>query len=161
MSEHRRTEIEATPGGYEITIRREFDASREQVFRAYTEPELMAQWLGPRRLTMNVEEVNLEPGGRWRFVNVDEDGSEYGFHGYYHTVEAPERLANTFEYEGTPGQVSFDTVTLEEKDGKTLLTAVAVHQSTAARDAMIESGMERGVVEGYEKLDELLERQMV
>ena len=152
------TKITAEPGTPFIDIEREFDAPKELVFRAHTDPELLAQWLGPRRLTMNVEKLEARDGGSWRYVNVDEDGSEYGFHGVFHTV-TPDLMVQTFEYEGAPGHVNLDMLTLEERDGKTILRGHSVCSSIQARDAMVESGMSTGVEEGYEQLDELLAKE--
>jgi uncharacterized protein YndB with AHSA1/START domain len=137
---------------------REFDAPRDLVFRAHFDPELLVQWLGPRRLTMEIERHEARDGGTYRFIHRDQDGTEYGFHGVFHGTPTPDGAVRTFEFEGTPGHVSLETLTLEEHDGKTTLLANAVYQSVEDRDAMAASGMEKGVNEGYEKLDELLQR---
>ena len=137
---------------------REFDAPRDLIFRAHTEPELLAQWLGPRRLTMIVDEYDVRDGGKWRYIHRDSDGSEYGFHGVFHGTPSPDSIVQTFEFEGAPGHVSLDSLTLEERDGKTLLRAHSVFQSVEARDAMVAAGMESGIQEGYERLDELIDR---
>jgi uncharacterized protein YndB with AHSA1/START domain len=141
-----------------LSFEREVAAPRELVYRAYTEPGLLAQWLGPRRLTMRVDELDVRHGGTWRYVSVDADGTEYGFHGVFHGVPSPDRITQTFEFEGAPGHVSLDTLVLEDLGGRTLIRTTSVHQSVEARDAMISGGMEGGVVEGFEQLDELLAR---
>jgi uncharacterized protein YndB with AHSA1/START domain len=154
-----KTTIVAEPGKQELFITREFDAPRELVFKAHTDPELFVQWLGPRGLTMNLETFEPVSGGRWRYTHKDQDGNEYGFHGVFHEV-TPQRMIQTFEFEGLPesGHVTLETLTLEAlPNGRTKLTAQSVFQSVTDRDGMIQSGMETGVNEGYERLDELLE----
>jgi uncharacterized protein YndB with AHSA1/START domain len=150
--------LTAEPGSPLLRFEREVAAPRELVFRAYTEPALLAQWLGPRRLTMRVDQFDVRHGGAWRYVNIDADGTEYGFHGVFHGTPSPDRMTQTFEFEGAPGHVSLDTLVLEDLGGRTLIRAVSVHQSVEARDAMIAAGMEGGIVEGFEQLDELLTR---
>jgi len=154
-----KTRISAEPGLPQIVITREFDAPRELVYRAYTDPELLVQWLGPRRLTMTIERYDVRDGGVWRYTHRDADGAEYGFHGVFHGTPSPEDgIVQTFEFEGAPGHVSLETLTFEERGGKTLVRTNDVFQSIEDRDAAIQSGMETGVNEGYERLDELLAR---
>ncbi len=153
-----RTEIVAEPGSHQILMTREFAAPRELVFRAHVEPDLLAQWLGPRGMTMEIDHLDARHGGTWRYVSRTPDGAEYGFRGVFHGTPSVDGIVQTFEFEGMPGHVSLETLTLEERDGKTILRANSVLQSVADRDGMIESGMETGVNEGYEKLDELLAR---
>ena len=156
------TKIIATPGMPQIIITREFDAPRDLVFRAYTEPELLAQWLGPRVMTMTIDEYDVRDGGRWRYIHTDPEGTEYGFHGYFHgTPSVAGGIVQTFEFEGAPGHVMLDTTVLEERDGKTLVRGVSSFQSVEDRDAMIGSDMEWGVREGDERLAELLARLQV
>lgn len=155
-----KTTVAAEPGKQELFITREFDAPPEFVFRAHTDPELFVRWMGPRDLTTTLETFEPESGGRWRFVQKDKDGNEYGFHGVFHEV-TPERIIQTFEFEGLPesGHVILDTMKLEAlPDGRTRLTSQSVFQSVADRDGMIEAGMEYGMNEGYERLDEILEK---
>jgi uncharacterized protein YndB with AHSA1/START domain len=152
------TKITAEPGVPFVDIKREFEAPRDLVFRAHTDPDLLVQWLGPRRLTMAVDYFDARDGGTWRYLNRDTDGTEYGFHGVFHGTPSPDRTVQTFEFEGAPGHVSLDTLTLEERDGRTVLRIHSVFQSVADRDAMVEGGMEQGITEGYERLDELLAR---
>jgi uncharacterized protein YndB with AHSA1/START domain len=153
------TKITAEPDKQELFITREFDAPRELVFKAHTDAEMYLQWLGPRRLKMRFTKFEPMDGGEYRFVHTDADGSEYAFHGVYHEVLVPERIISTFEFEGLPekGHVILQTARFEALPGnRTRLTGQAVYQSVEDRDGMIQSGMETGVNEGYEKLDELL-----
>lgn len=151
-----KTEIVAEPGTQQITLTREFNAPRELVYRAYTDPDLLVQWLGPKRLTMTVERHELRDGGRWRYIHRDTDGSA-AFHGVFHGEPSLDGgVVRTFEYEGYPGHVSMETLTLEERDGTTLARTVSVFQSVEDRDGMIASGMESGVNDSMEKLDALL-----
>jgi uncharacterized protein YndB with AHSA1/START domain len=153
-----KTEITAEPGIPLIVMTRDFDAPRDLVFRAYTEPRLLVQWLGPRELTTTVDRYDVRDGGRWRYVQKDPEGNEHGFHGVFHGEPSPEAVVQTFEYEGVPGHVMLETTTFEERAGATLVRTVASFQSVADRDGMVASGMERGVHEGDERLDELLAR---
>jgi uncharacterized protein YndB with AHSA1/START domain len=153
------TQIIAEPGMPQIVITREFDAPRELLYRAYTDPELLVQWLGPRRMTMTVDRYDIRDGGSWRYIHRDADGNQYGFHGVFHGAPSPENgIVQTFEFEGAPGHVSLETLTLEERGGKTLVRTNDVFQSVEDRDAAIASGMEEGINESMERLDELLAR---
>lgn len=159
-----KTTVRAEPGKQEAFITREFDAPRQLVFQAFIDPKLYVQWLGPRRLKMRLEKFEPKAGGAWRYVHVDADGTEYGFHGVNHEVLAPERLIGTFEFEGLPekGHVSLETARFEElSGGRTRLTIHDVFQTVADRDGMIQSGMEQGINESFERLDELLARTPV
>jgi uncharacterized protein YndB with AHSA1/START domain len=151
-----KTQITAEPGMPQIVITREFDAPRDLVFRAYTDPELLVQWLGPRDMTMTIDHYDVRDAGTWRYVHTDVQGNEYGFHGVFHGAPSPESIVQTFEYEGAPGHVSLDTYTTEERDGRTLVRSVTSFQSVEDRDAMVASGMERGVYDSDERLAELL-----
>ena len=153
-----KTTITAEPGKQELFVTREFDAPRELVFRAHTDPKLFAQWIGPRNLTTNLDAFEPVSGGKWRFMQKDEDGNEFGFHGVFHEVSL-ERMIQTFEFEGLPesGHVILETLKLEDlPNGRTRLTSQSVFQSVADRDGMIQAGMEVGLNEGYEQLDEIL-----
>ncbi len=150
------TEITVTPGTQQVVITREFDAPRELVFRTYTEPDLFVQWMGPRNLTTTVEQFDVREGGVWRYVAMAPDGSEHRFHGVFHGDPSPERIVQTFEYEGAPTHVSLETAVFTESEGRTRVTATAVFQSPQDRDAMVASGMESGARESYERLGELL-----
>ncbi|MGZ5213012.1 MAG: SRPBCC family protein [Actinomycetota bacterium] len=149
-------QITAEPGVPQILTVRELDAPLALVYRAFTEPELLTQWLGPRKYTMTVDRYDLRDGGTWRYVHTDDAGNAYGFHGVFHGTPSTDGIVQTFEFEGAPGHVSMDTLTLEEHDGKTTVRTNSVFQSVEARDAMVESGMGDGMSEGYERLDELL-----
>jgi uncharacterized protein YndB with AHSA1/START domain len=154
-----KTTIIAEPGKQELFITREFDAPRELVFRAHIDPELYVQWVGPRELTMSLERFEPSAGGSYRYIHKDSAGNEFAFHGVNHEVLAPERIISTFEFEGLPekGHVMLETVRFEAlPGGRTKLTGQSVFQSVADRDGMIQAGMERGVKEGYERLDTLL-----
>jgi uncharacterized protein YndB with AHSA1/START domain len=151
-----KTQITAEPGIPQIIIEREFDAPRDLVFRAYTDPELVVQWLGPRDLTMKIEEYDVRDGGKWRYISTDADGNEYGFHGVFHGTPSPESTVQTFEFEGMPGHVAMDTLTLVERDGRTLVRTVSSFQSVEDRDGMVAGGMERGVRDSDERMGELL-----
>ena len=153
-----KTQITAEPGVPQIVITREFDAPRDLVFRAYTDPELLVQWLGPRDLTMTIDQYDVRDGGKWRYLHKDAEGNEYGFHGVFHGTPSPDGTVQTFEFEGVPGHVSLDTLTLEERDGRTLVRSVSSFQSVEDRDAMVASGMERGVHDSDERMEELLTR---
>jgi uncharacterized protein YndB with AHSA1/START domain len=150
------TKIDAPAGLPFIDITREFDAPRDLVYRAYTDPDLLVQWLGPRKYKMTVESWDARDGGKWRFVHSDDEGNAYGFHGVFHGSQTPDGMLQTWEFEGSPGNVSLESLVLEERDGKTVVRNHAVYQSIEARDAMIESGMESGVNDGFDRLDELL-----
>jgi uncharacterized protein YndB with AHSA1/START domain len=155
-----KTQITAEPGKQELFITREFDAPPELVFKAHTDPDLFVRWIGPRGLTTTLETFEPVSGGRWRFVQKDKAGNEYGFHGVFHEV-SPEQMIQTFEFEGLPesGHVTLETMKLAAlPHGRTRLTAQSVFQSVSDRDGMIQAGMERGVNEGYERLDEILEK---
>ncbi len=138
-----------------VRVVREFDAPVEKVFRAHVEPELVRQWLGPRDLEMVIDHWDCRTGGSYRYVHV-RDGEEYGFHGSFHDV-APNRIVQTFTFEGFPEQVALETLVLEDLgDGRTRLSCQSLVDDFDARDAFVASGMEEGVREGYERLDELL-----
>jgi uncharacterized protein YndB with AHSA1/START domain len=151
-----KTQITAEPGVPQIVIEREFDAPRDLVFRAYTDPELLVRWLGPRELTTTFDVYEVRDGGRWRYVSTDAEGNEYGFHGLFHGDPSPEGTVQTFEFEGLPGHVALETLTMEERDGRTLVRTVSSFQSVEDRDGMVESGMEHGVLDSHERLTELL-----
>jgi uncharacterized protein YndB with AHSA1/START domain len=153
--------VTAEPGKLDLWITREFDAPRELVFRAYTEPDLYVQWFGPRDLTTDLEKFEPQSGGSWRAVQKDKDGHEFAFHGVNHEVLAPERIIGTFEFEGLPeaGHVVLETTRLEAlPGGRTRMTSQSVFQSVEDRDGMIQSGMESGASEGYDRLEEILEK---
>jgi uncharacterized protein YndB with AHSA1/START domain len=155
------TRITAEPGKQEIIIEREFAAPREIVFKAFTDPLLYAQWLGPRGLTMTLETFEPRDGGSWRYIQRDANGNEYAFHGVNHEVLPPERIIGTFEFEGLPekGHVILQMARFGELSGnRTKMTSQSVFLSVADRDGMLQSGMELGVSDSYNRLDELLKK---
>ncbi|HRO24275.1 MAG TPA: SRPBCC family protein [Promineifilum sp.] len=150
-------EIIVEPGSQEIVTKMTFNAPRALIFKAYTDPDLIPQWYGPRYLTTVVDVLDARAGGSWRFLNYDPEGNVYAFHGVYHDVVAPERIVQTFEYEGMPGHVVMETAVFEDLgDGKTRVVTQSVFQSVEDRDGMAASGMEVGVNEGYERMNELM-----
>ncbi|SNR29167.1 SRPBCC family protein [Actinomadura mexicana] len=149
------TTITAPPGTPFIDIEREFEAAPAQVFRAWTDPEIVPRWLGPSGTTMTLIEYDVSPGGRYSYLHRDGTG-EHGFRGVFHTVVADERIVQTFQYDGLPDEVSLETLTFEDLGGRTRVRTHCVFGSVAGRDAMIESGMERGVRDSMSRLDELL-----
>jgi uncharacterized protein YndB with AHSA1/START domain len=142
----------------EYRMTRLFKAPRELVFEAYTNPEHIPHWWGPRSVTTVVDEMDVRPGGRWRYIHRDSDGNEYAFRGEYREVVPPERLVSTFEFEGMPGHVVIDTLVLSEEEGGTRLTATSLFESTDDFDGMIASGAESGMIDTWERLAELLAR---
>lgn len=150
------TEMIIEPGKQDIVFKRTFDAPRDIVFRAMTDPELIPNWYGPRKYETIVDVMEPREGGRWRFLHRGADGQEFGFHGVYHEM-TPERTVQTWEFEGYPGSVSLETAMLEERDGKTYMTAVSLAPSVEARDGLVASGMEGGARETYDRLDELVQ----
>ncbi len=155
----KKTTVTAEPGKQELFIIREFDAPRELLFRAHTEADLYEQWVGPDDLAMTVEKMEAVDGGSYRFLH-ERDGHVYAFHGVYHEVLAPERIIGTFEFDGLPekGHVIMGTTKFEDLGGgRSRIVHQSVFQSVQDRDGMVQSGMERGVVDGYNKLDGLLE----
>ena len=151
-----KTEITAEPGASQIVITREFDAPRELVFRCFTDPDLIPRWLGPRELVTRVDEFDLKDGGRYRYVNIDAEGTEYRFRGVFHGTPTPDLTVQTFEFEGMPGHVALEALTMTEQDGRTLVRTRSSFQSVEDRDGIIASGMERGVRDANERLAELL-----
>jgi uncharacterized protein YndB with AHSA1/START domain len=154
----RETQISADPEVPLVRITREFDAPPEKVFRAHVDPELVVQWLGPRGLEMTIDHYDCRTGGSYRYLHRRGD-EEYGFHGSFHEVRPNELIVQTFTFEGMPDGVALEKLVLEDLgDGRTRLTTTSLVDSFADRDAFLASGMEVGVREGYERLDELLAR---
>ena len=146
----------STPSDLEIVLQRDFDAPRDLVFLAHSSCEHMSRWWRPRRYEVASCELDFREGGRWRIVHRGEDGDEHGFRGEFREIVPPERITWTFEYEGFPGSISVQTLTLEETDGTTTLTSTVRFDSVAERDGMLESGMESGAGESMDRLDEYL-----
>ena len=139
-----------------VRIIREFDAPPNKVFRAHTDPDLVKQWLGPRGLEMRIDHFDCRTGGSYRYIHVD-GNDEYGFHGSFHEVRENELIVQTFTFDGVPDGVALEKLRFEDlRNGRTRLTATSLVDSFEDRDAFVASGMEKGVIEGYEKLDELL-----
>ena len=152
------TQITADPEVPLVRITREFDAPPAKVFRAHTDPDLVVQWLGPRSHEMRIDHYECRTGGSYRYVHVS-DGNEFGFHGSFHEVRPSELIIQTFTFEGQPDDVALERLVLEDLgDGRTRLTATSLVDSFAGREAFLASGMEEGVRESYERLDELLAR---
>jgi uncharacterized protein YndB with AHSA1/START domain len=150
------TEIVADPDVPLVRITREFDAPPAKVFRAHTDPELVVRWLGPRGVQMRIDRFDCRTGGSYRYVHVS-DGEEYGFHGCFHEVRPAELIVQTFTYEGVPDGVALERMVFTDLgDGRTRLESTSLVDSFEGRDAFVASGMESGVREGYERLDELL-----
>jgi uncharacterized protein YndB with AHSA1/START domain len=147
------------PSEREIRVERIFNAPRERVFATYTDPELIPRWWGPRSTTTIVEEMDATTGGIWRFTMRDEDGGETVFRGVFREVAAPERIVQTFEWDGMPGHVSVDSATFEDLGDRTKVVSVSIFHRPEERDGMLESGMESGMNETYARLDELLAEQ--
>jgi uncharacterized protein YndB with AHSA1/START domain len=147
-----------TPTDREIQVERIFEAPRDRVFAVYTDPELIPEWWGPRDTTAVVDQMDVRAGGSWRFVVKDSDGSETGFRGTYREVTAPERIVQTFEWEGMPGYISLETAVFEDLGDRTKVTTTSLFYTSEERDGMLGSGMEGGMNETYDRLDEVLER---
>jgi uncharacterized protein YndB with AHSA1/START domain len=151
-----RTQIEVDPEVPLVRITRKFDAPRERVFRAHTDPELVVRWLGPRDLAMTIDTWDCRTGGAYRYVHRRGE-EEFGFRGTFHEVRPDELIVQTFTFEGTPDDVALERMEFEDLgNGHTRLTATSLVSSFEARDAFVASGMEVGVREGYERLDDLL-----
>jgi uncharacterized protein YndB with AHSA1/START domain len=155
MSTIAETAIEADPKVPIIRMRREFNASPEQLFRAHTDPRLFARWAGPNGMHTRIEEWDARSGGSWRYVSA-RDGQQYAFRGCFHDVR-PDRIVQTFTFEGQPDGVALQTLWFEDLgNGRTLLRTQSLVDSFEDRDAWLASGMEVGVNEGYAKLEEML-----
>ena len=144
-----------TPAEREIRIERIFNAPRDRVWKAMTDPKLVAQWWG-RGNKLVIERMEVERGGHWRFVEHSPEGT-HGFEGRYAEVTPPERVVQTFEWDGMPGHVALETVTLEDLgDGRTRIINTSLFHTTEDRDGMMQSGMEGGLNESYAALDKVL-----
>ena len=150
------TEIVIDPKIPLVRIIREFDAPPEKVFRAHADPELFCRWNGPHGLQMRTEHYECRTGGSYRYV-LARDGEEYGFRGCFHDVRPSELIVQTFTFEGEPDGVALEKIVFEDLgDGRTRLTSTSLCDSFEGRDAFVASGMEQGVIEGYQRLDEVL-----
>jgi uncharacterized protein YndB with AHSA1/START domain len=147
------TEFVIEPGRQDILMTRVFDAPRDLVFRAVTDPGIVARWWGPSSMSTRVDTMELRPGGLWRFVNVAASGEEFGFRGVYHDVTAPTGFVRTWTFEGAPEDVALEIVTLDElNDGQTRFTDQSVHRSVAARDDIVRAGGPEGGTDGMDAL---------
>jgi uncharacterized protein YndB with AHSA1/START domain len=138
-----------------IQITREFDAPKHLVYKAWTTPELVKRWWHANRGEMTVAEIDLRVGGTWRYVSVTPDGFEVAFHGEYRELVPDERIVSTEVYEGFPDGEALDTLTLTETDGRTTLEILVEHQSKEHRDAHVESGMEAGMQDAMDLLEQV------
>jgi uncharacterized protein YndB with AHSA1/START domain len=146
-----------TPSDKEIVMTRVFDAPRDLVFEAHSSCEHMSRWWGPRKYEVVKCDLDFRPGGTWQAVHRSEDGEEHTFRGEYREIVRPERITWTFEWMGLPGHISVDTVTFEEHDGETTLTVRSLYDTVEDRDGMLQSGMQEGAAETWERLAEYLE----
>jgi uncharacterized protein YndB with AHSA1/START domain len=154
----RQTQIEVDAKVPLVRLIREFDAPPEKVFRAHVDPELVAQWMGPRSLTTHIDHYDCRTGGSYRYAHTRGD-EEYRFYGSFHEVRPNELIVQTFCFEGMPDGVTLERMTFEDLgDGRTRLVATSLVESFEGRDAFVASGMETGIQEGYQRLDELLAR---
>jgi uncharacterized protein YndB with AHSA1/START domain len=140
----------------EFVMTRTFNAPRKLVFKAYTDPEAVPQWWGPRDLVTVVDKMDVRIGGTWRYIQRASNGNEYAFNGTYKEIIPPSKVVSTFEFEGMPGHIVTDTVTFEEHKGQTTITVLSLFQSKEDLDGMLQSGMEGGANESYERFEELL-----
>jgi uncharacterized protein YndB with AHSA1/START domain len=164
MEKELKTRLIVKPGTQEVIVIREFDAPRELVFKAWTTSSLYGQWIGPRDHSTHIEHMEPKPGGRWRYVQTDPSGGRHTFHGFYHEVTPPERIIDTFEYDNLleKGHVVFEAINFDVlPEKRTRVTGRIVFLSVADRDGMLGSGMEMGMVQSHERLDELLEKTMI
>ena len=150
------TEIAVDPDVPLVRITREFDASPDKVFRAHTDPELFTRWNGPNGTEMLIDHFDCRTGGSYRYL-IASDGNEFGFRGCFHEVRPAELIVQTFTFEGIPDGVALERLMFEDLgDGRTRLTSTSLVDSFEGRDAFVASGMEDGVRQGYERLDEVL-----
>jgi uncharacterized protein YndB with AHSA1/START domain len=145
-----------TPSDLEVVMTRVFDAPRELVFRAFTDPALIAQWWGPANQATRFDQQDLRPGGQWRYVKIAPDGTEYVFHGEFREVVPPERLVNTFAIVGMPGEPQLQIFDFMEEEGRTTMTFTTRFATTEERDRTLNYGMEAGAAASYDRLAALL-----
>ena len=150
------TTIEADPKVPTITIVREFEATPDRVFKAWVDPELIVQWLGPHGTTMKLDRWDATTGGAWKYHETSGDDPQ-SFYGSFHEVRENERIVQTFTWDGAPDGVALETITFEALEGgRTRVTTLDVVDSFEGRDMIVSSGMDTGVIEGYQRLDALL-----
>jgi uncharacterized protein YndB with AHSA1/START domain len=152
-----KNKLEVTlPSDTEILQTRIFDAPRNLVFKAYTDPAIVSQWWGPRDYEIIVDCMEVRPGGKWRVIHRDKGGNEYAFVGEYREIVPPEKIVNTFEFEPWAGRGSIENTAFEELDGKTRITTLSEFANKEDRDGMLESGMEQGASESLDRFEEVL-----
>jgi uncharacterized protein YndB with AHSA1/START domain len=164
MGSKNKTTIIAEPGKQELFIIREFDAPRTLVFKAFTDKKLLEDWLGCQQMKVKYEKFEPKVGGSYRYISTMDNGMSFGFHGVCHDFSAPARIIQTFEFEGLPetGHVVLETTKFEElSSGRTKVTVQSVFQSIADRDGMVASGMEHGVADAHNRLDEMIEENII
>ncbi|MCE3265908.1 MAG: activator of Hsp90 ATPase 1 family protein [Solirubrobacterales bacterium] len=149
------TAVVTLPTDTQILITREFDAPKDLVWRAWTTPELIKRWWNAKRGEVTVAEVDLRVGGGWRYVMIADGGQEVGFHGEYREIVPGERIVSTEVFEGMPDAESLNTLTLTEQEGRTTLTVLVEHRNKEGRDGHIESGMEAGMQDAMDLLEEV------
>lgn len=157
MSGTNPTTITAQPGTPFIEVVRDFDAPPSLVFRASVDPELLVRWLGPREISMELLEFRPETGGTYRYVHRHDDGGEQRFRGVFHTVVPPRLIIQTFEWEGAPDEVSLGSSVFEDLGGRTRMRQQSTFPSVEARDGAVANGMERGIRDSMDRLDELIQ----
>ena len=150
------TQITAEPAVPQLVVTSEFAAPRDLLFRAYTDPELLVQWLEPRGLTLIVDYLDPRHGGPWRYTGSDADGNKYFFHGVFHGTPSPDGIVQTVEFDGMPGHVCLETVTFTERGNTTLVTQNIVYQSARDRDRALRFDMAEDINESIERLEDLL-----
>jgi uncharacterized protein YndB with AHSA1/START domain len=150
------TQITAEPAVPQLVVTSEFAAPRDLLFRAYTDPELLVQWLEPRGLTLIVDYLAPRHGGPWRYTGSDADGNKYFFHGVFHGTPSPDGIVQTVEFDGMPGHVCLETVTFTERGNTTLVTQNIVYQSARDRDRALRFDMAEDINESIERLEDLL-----
>jgi uncharacterized protein YndB with AHSA1/START domain len=164
MTNKNKTSVIAIPGKQELFIVREFDAPRSLVFKAFSDKKLLEGWLGCKEMKVKYEKFEPKAGGSYRYISTMENGVSFGFHGVCHDFSPPERIIQTFEFEGLPetGHVVLETTKFEDlPSGRTKVTVQSVFQSQSDRDGMISAGMEYGVVEAHNRLDEMIEQNII
>src|SRR5260370_8525465 len=143
-----------TPNDTEIRIVRTFEAPRDIVFRAYTDAKLLSQWMGPRKYKMTIEQMDVRPGGRWRFTHIDTDGTKHGFHGEFREIVRTERIVQTWNFEAMPGE-SLQTALFQEHDGRTTVPSIVKFNPKEHRDGLLASTMQTGFNKRYDPLHQL------
>jgi uncharacterized glyoxalase superfamily protein PhnB/uncharacterized protein YndB with AHSA1/START domain len=158
MFNYEHPDFKAPMGRPEVIVTHHFDAPRSKVYKAYTDPVLVAQWWGPKIFTTTVDIMNVRPGGEWRIIHRDAAGNQHAFRGVYHEVRPNERLVKTFEYENMPGHALLEIITFEDHEGGTRVVEKSVFQSVEERDGMVKTGMESGVKDSHDRFAALMQK---